>query len=241
MDSFFSGDVPNRFSLFSASHITMIILYLIMIVTLVISYRKLAANQTLTNFLRWLFAGILFISVSSYHMWMASNDTWLLGHSLPLHITSLSGFLAIYALISFNKRLIRVTFFIGFLSTGLAVMTPDLAYDFPHYRYWQFFLHHMIVSVSSLYLVLVTDIQITLKHLFTIFGGLLVYAFIIGVFVNPTLDANYLFLSRPPVNETIINYLGSGPIYIVSLVFIGFFAFLLSFGFYQFVKGFKQK
>ena len=236
MDFWFSGDVQSRFSLFSSSHMAMIVLYLVLLAAILLNYKKIAANQQLKNRIRWSFAGILIISVVSYHTWMIVNDTWRLGHSLPLHITSLSGILAIFSLITLNKKLIKMTFFIGFVSTGLAVITPDLAHDFPHYRYWQFFLHHIVVSVASLYLVLVIDLHITLKHCLTVFGGLLVYALVIGVIVNPALDANYLFLSGAPANETLLNHLGSGAIYIVSLVAIAFVVFLLSFGFYKLVK-----
>lgn len=139
MDAWFGGDVIDRFSLFGPSHIAMIALYLILLGAIIFSHRKIAANDTLKHMFRWSLAGLLIISVTSYHIWMVVNDSWRLGHSLPLHICSLSGILAIFALITNNKKLIMITFFLGFIPAGLTVITPEVAHGFPHYRFWQFF------------------------------------------------------------------------------------------------------
>jgi len=235
VENWFGGFAHDRFTLFSTSHIVMIILYFIVLVTLLYSYKTFPAKPYLSSAFRWTLAGVLFISETTYQIWMIVNDNWRLAYSLPLHICSLAGILAIIALITRNKKLIIITFFLGFIPAGLTIITPELAFDYPHYRYWQFFLHHIVLSFVSLYLVLGSTVKITFKTTLTAFGALLLYALVIGAFINPMIGGNYLFLSASPANDTFINFLGSGPMYIVNLVIVGFVVFLLSFGVYRFV------
>ncbi len=35
----------------------------------------------------------------------------------------------------------------------MALITPELPYDYPHFRYWKFFIHHIVISWSSIFLV----------------------------------------------------------------------------------------
>jgi hypothetical integral membrane protein (TIGR02206 family) len=164
---------------------------------------------------------------------MVVNDMWHPSHSLPLQICSIAVILAIIALVTLNKNVIIITFFVGFIPAGLTIITPELTFDFPHYRFWHFFLHHIILSCVSLYLVLVYKVNITFKTTMAAFGALLLYALVIGIFINPMFGGNYLFLSNSPENETLINFLGTGVIYIVNLVIAGFVVFMISFGIYK--------
>jgi len=233
MENWFGSIINDRFTLFSTSHTLMIILYFIVLMVLFFHYKKVTASSRFSNILRWTLAVFLLLSETTYQIWMAVNDIWRLEYSMPLHICSLAGMLAIIALTTRNKHIIIFTYFLGFLPAGLTIITPELAFDYPHYRYWQFFLHHIVLSCSSFYLVLTSRVNITLKTALTAFGVLLFYALVVGAFINPVLGGNYLFLSASPANDTIINFLGSGIFYIVNLVIVGFFVFLLSFGVFK--------
>src|SRR5690625_1249709 len=229
MENWFGGIVQERFILFSTSHIVMILLYFLVLTVLLFNHKKITANPHFSSMFRWLLAGFLLLSEATYQIWMAVNGMWRIEYSLPLHICSLSGILAVIALVSRNKNVIIITFFLGFIPAALTIITPELGFDYPHYRYWQFFLHHIVLSCVSLYLVLASKVNITFKTTLAAFGTLLLYALVIGALINPMLDGNYLFLSASPANDTIINFLGSGIVYIVNLVMVGFLVFIISF------------
>lgn len=241
MENWFGGTVDEGFTLFSTSHIFMIILYLVLLIALLYSYKKITAKPYLGSTFRWSLAGFLLFLEITYQTWMIVNDMWRPSHSLPLQICSLAFILAIIALVTLNKNVIIFTFFIGFIPAGLTIITPELNFDFPHYRFWHFFLHHIVLSCVSLYLVLAHKVAITFKSTLAAFGILLLYAFVIGVVINPMFGGNYLFLSDSPENETLINFLGSGVIYIVNLVIVGFIVFLLSFGIYKWIGSWKKR
>ncbi|MFA1821120.1 TIGR02206 family membrane protein [Virgibacillus oceani] len=235
MENWFGGTAHEGFTLFSTGHIFMIILYFVVLIALLYSYKKATANPSFRRTLRWSFAGFLLFLEITYQTWMVANDMWHPSHSLPLQICSLAFILAAIALVTLNKSMIVLTFFLGFIPAGLTIITPELNFDFPHYRYWHFFLQHIVLSLVSLYLVLAHKVKITFKTTMAAFGALLLYALVIGVFINPMFGGNYLFLSDSPENETLINFLGTGVIYIVNLVIAGFVVFLISFGIYKMV------
>jgi hypothetical integral membrane protein (TIGR02206 family) len=233
MENWFDGTAHDRFTFFGTSHIVMIILYFLVLIALLYSYKKILAEPFLLSAVRWSLAGFLLLLETTYQIWMAVNDMWHPSHSLPLQICSMAVILAIIALVTLNKNMIIITFFVGFIPAGLTIITPELTFDYPHYRFWHFFLHHIILSWVSLYLVLVYKVKITFKTTLAAFGALLLYALVIGAFINPMFGGNYLFLSESPENETLINFLGSGIIYIVNLVIVGFAVFIISFGIYK--------
>lgn len=235
MERWFGGTAEDQFVFFSTSHIFMIILYVVALTALLYSFKKFAVKPYLLNIFRWSFAAFLILSEITYQVWMAVNDMWHPGHSLPLQICTLAGIMAIIGLITRNKSIMIFTFFIGFIPAGLTIITPELSFDYPHFRYWQFFLFHIILSCTSLYFILAHKVTITFKTTLKAFMVLLVYAFFIGVFINPMFGGNYLFLSDSPANETLINFLGSGMMYITNLVIVGFIVFLISFAIYKLV------
>jgi len=241
MEEWFGGSAHDGFTFFSTSHIVMIIFYFIILIALLYIYKKILARPFLLNTIRWSLAGFLLLLEITYQIWMVVNDMWHPSHSLPLQICSIAVILAIIALATLNKNMIIITFFVGFIPAGLTIITPELTFDFPHYRFWDFFLHHIILSCVSLYLVLVYKVRVTFKTTLAAFGVLLLYALVIGAFINPMFGGNYLFLSDSPENETLINFLGTGGIYIVNLVIVGFVVFMISFGIYKMVVRLREE
>ncbi|WP_083334839.1 YwaF family protein [Sediminibacillus halophilus] len=108
----------------------------------------------------------------------------------------------------------------------LALITPDLPYGAEHFRFWKFFLHHIAISWTGIFLVLSIPIRITLASMLRAFLFLVSYALVVGVLINPLTGANYLYLARPAA-DTLLNHFGSGIIYYINLVTATFVAFVL--------------
>lgn len=219
------------FTAFGTSHITIILIYFIVMLTLIFTYKKINKKQYHT--LRWVLFSILILAELSYQVWAATNGIWSMKEQLPLHLCSIASIVGAIALITQHKKLITITFFIGFIPPFLALLTPELPYDFPNFRFFIFFIHHITISFVALFLVLTNDVQLTLKSTFETYGYLLVYAGIIGIFVNPNIKSNYLYLANPPSTSTPLDLLGSGANYYLQLTLLGLVVFIGLYYFYR--------
>ena len=85
---------------------------------------------------------------------------------------------------------------------------------------------------TSLFLVVTSSVRITWKDMTNSYLLLVGYALIIG-FLNPLMDANYLYLEHPPTVFTPLSLMGEGMIYYLNLAFTAFLAFAFMYGFYK--------
>ncbi|GAA0594246.1 TIGR02206 family membrane protein [Virgibacillus siamensis] len=228
------------FTAFGLSHLIMLAIYFFGIILFFISRKKIRSKSTLYNIIRWLLFGILVFSEIIYHIWAAVNGIWSLREHIPLHLCGITGITGAIALFNHNKKLIRITFFFGLIPAFLAVVTPELPYDFPHFRYWKFFIHHIVISWVSLFLAAANSIEITLKSLLESYGYILLYAALIGFFVNPVLGSNYLYLADTPTADTPLDLLGSGLMYYFNLCLLAFIVFFIQYKVYNFFMRNKQ-
>jgi hypothetical integral membrane protein (TIGR02206 family) len=229
MESWFGKTIEKSFEAFSTNHMMMLAVYLFVLVSLFITYKKILYHHQVLQTIRWLLFGLLFISELSYQVWAVVNDVWNLRDHMPLHLCGLASITAMIALVTKNKTLILLTFFIGIIPAFLALVTPELAYNYQHYRFWKFFIHHMAISWTGVFLILTNEIKITLPSLLKTFFFVLLYALVIGVFVNPALGSNYLYLSNKPISSTPLDILGKGYWYYQNLIIAAFIVFLFLF------------
>ncbi|MEC5425813.1 TIGR02206 family membrane protein [Virgibacillus sp. C22-A2] len=230
MEEWFGKISNEHFIPFSFSHIAMILIYIVALVILLITYKKYAESDLLLNVFRWSIIVTLTLSELSYQTWSVVNGSWSAGESLPLHLCSIAGIIVIIGLATYNKKIITISFFIGFLPALLAIVTPELTYNYTHFRFWHFFIHHIVLSFASIFLLLSSSVKITVKYTLEAYGYLLIYAAIIGFLINPTLNSNYLFLSNTPTADTLFDVLGDGIWYYINLCLLGLVVFIGQFG-----------
>jgi hypothetical integral membrane protein (TIGR02206 family) len=129
-------------------------------------------------------------------------------------------------LITKRRFVFEVVYFFGLAGALQALITPELFYTFPHFRFLHFFIAHFAIILSILYMVWVEGASITLRSVFKSFIVLNLFA-LIALFTNIATGANYMFLARKPQNPSILDFLGPYPWYILSLEVIAFVMFLL--------------
>ncbi|WP_042142164.1 TIGR02206 family membrane protein [Paucisalibacillus sp. EB02] len=241
MGEWFGSKSIAAFNIFGWHHVLMITLYLIGMGYLLIYFNKLKQEKRLAQILRWGLFIILVCSELSYQIWGIINGTWNSAEFLPFQLCSIAGILTMLALLTQNHKLIQIVFFVGIVPSFLAVITPELQHGYPHFRFWQFFIHHIVLSWGSLYLVVSNPITITFKKTMEAYVFLLVYAGIIGFLVNPIFEANFLFLARTPSANTPLDLLGIGFWYYFNLCLVGLIVFLTLFVIYKLFRHFAQK
>lgn len=214
----FEGD---SFTLFSFSHIAMLIVAGISIIML-----YFFRNSGIVSYIKLLILFCLIGSELSLNIWYLANGVWDVAYTLPLQLCSLSLYLSIFMLVMKKYALFEITFFLGLGGALQALITPELYYDFPHFRYFHFFIAHISIVLASLYMVLVVKYKPTFKSVLKSMLALNLIAIFVYT-MNELTGGNYMFLSKKPSNPSLIDYLGEYPWYLVSLELVASILFFI--------------
>ena len=173
-------------------------------------------------------AGMLAASEASLYAWYTINHTWGL-YALPFQLCTMMLWLSVVLLLTQNRRLYDVVFFLGLLGALQAVVTPNLDQTFPSFRYFHFFLAHAAIIGAGIYMTAVAGYWPNLRSVFRALGWLNGLAFIAGI-VNAATGENFMFLARKPDTPSLLDVLAPWPWYILELEVVAFVLCLLLLG-----------
>lgn len=219
---FYDPSVP--FHMWQTTHILTIVFIVLMTLLLYFFRHELQQHRKI---IRLTVGWTLILSRLSLDVWYVSTDQWTIQSSLPLELCSIASLICGIMLITQNKQLFEVFYFIAIGGAIQAILTPDLNFGFPQYRYIQFFLDHMLLFISPLLMIWLYNYTITRKSLIKSFIVLNIIAGIVFI-INGLLSANYMFLRQKPSAASLLDLLGPYPFYILSLelVTLGIFFIL---------------
>jgi hypothetical integral membrane protein (TIGR02206 family) len=229
--------IGERFQIFSISHIIMLLLLVSTVVAFYLLRNIMSSKGK--QAVRYCLAGFLLLSELTLYMWYNYTGVWNPIDSLPFQLCSISLMLSIVMLLTRNFLLFEVTFFLGVGGALQAMLTPELAYDFPHYRYFHFFLAHIAIILASFYMIWFEGYRPTMKSVWKAFAALNMLAGIVFI-VNKVTGGNYMFLSRKPTTPSLIDLLGPYPWYLLSLEVAAFGIFCLIYLPFSFVEEKKR-
>ncbi|WP_200411702.1 YwaF family protein [Virgibacillus salexigens] len=215
------------FNQFGISHVIILVIYIVAFVLIIALSHHQHTQKFFVQLTHWLLFTILILSEISYQWWTLTTGIWNLQEHIPLHLCGIASITGAIALATKSQKLSYITFYIGFIPALLALITPELPYDFPHFRYWKFFIHHMAISLTSIFLLLFIVQSITFRSVLETYGYLLAYAIFIGFIINPLFQSNYLYLSSTPTAKTPLDLLGDGWLYYLSLCILAFLVFVV--------------
>lgn len=139
------------------------------------------------------------------------DDFW--NHVLPLQMCGASLFLTIVMLIGRSRLLFQLLYFWGLGGAGVALLTPDTPYVFPHFLYITFFTSHALIIIGVAYMMVNFGYRPTLRSLVGTCIFTIIY--ILAMFpVNALLGTNYLFISDKPSSASPLDLMGPWPWYI---------------------------
>ncbi|WP_035297529.1 TIGR02206 family membrane protein [Brevibacillus thermoruber] len=213
------------FRLFSVPHLAALGLLCCAALILYLSrarWRKRAANRVL----RLSLAALLLATELSFQWWHVLTGSWSAAYTLPLQLCSVSLLLSVLMLVRKSYRLYEITYFTGLGGAGQALLTPDLFYPFPHFRFFHFFIAHAAIILACLHMTWVEQYRPTHRSLWKAMGFLNLLLPVVVV-VNLVTGGNYMFLSQKPANPSLLDYLGPYPWYILSLEAVALVLFYL--------------
>jgi hypothetical integral membrane protein (TIGR02206 family) len=217
-------DAP-AFRVFSVTHLSA--LAVVLVVAAVMIYAARRRVQPLQRVLEVTLA-VLLILQWPISFWVAWDMGYLtVNNSYPLHLCDLGALLGVLALLTHKRGLFELVYFWGLAGTLQGLITPALTQDWPHPRYFLFFVNHGGVVIAALYGVLGLGFIPRASAKWRAWFYILGYAVVVGLF-DWAVGANYGFLRHKPETKSLFDALGPWPWYIgvTSLLALVFFILL---------------
>lgn len=226
MSDWLDAQSPNTFTAFSMTHFTALIIGVLLLAALFAGRHWLRRDERRRTRARYALAAVLILCELSLNLWYWSENLFSLSDTLPLELCSISLYLCIPMLLLRNRTIFQIVYFTGIGGAMQALLTPVLYYDFPHYRFIEFFIAHLAIIAAALYMVWVERFRPTLKSIGITMGFLNVLLVIVYT-VNSFTGGNYMFVSRKPEIASLLDVLGPHPWYLLSLEVVALALFLL--------------
>ena len=210
----------SDFQTFGPPHLWAMALTVAVPVSLIVLCRK-ARSPTLTRWVRWTLAAVLIGNEIGYYGYKLAlyGPSELVRETLPLHICGVGLYLTAWVLIHPNQLAYETAYFWGLAGTFQAIITPSVTQEFPHVRFFQFFLCHSGIVAGVLVATFVMRMRPRKGSVLRTF--LLTNALMVVVaLADWALGANYMFLCAPPAGESFFFFLPH-PWYILFLEPVG--------------------
>lgn len=224
----------KTFEAFSLSHLLAIGFFILLIGVMITFRHALQRRPKLRRGLE-LGAAVMMLALQAiFYVW-----TFALGEAswelLPLGMCHLSMYLTSLALILNNEKIFRFIFPWAVMGSILSLVIADLLYEFPHFRFFHYFLNHGTFLTANLYLLVVRKWRFPYRSLLISAGILLVFSLMMRV-INPLLGTNHLFMDHLPVSAQPLYYWLGDPWWILGFMFSVVIMFHLVYGLSHLLK-----
>jgi hypothetical integral membrane protein (TIGR02206 family) len=136
--------------------------------------------------------------------------------ALPMHLCDWASIAVIITLVWRRQLLYELAYFWGLAGTLQAVLTPDLAEQFPNPFFISFFVEHCGIIVGVLFMTWGLGMRPRPGAVWRVFLWTQFYV-VCAAGVNWTFATNYGYLTHKPVHSSLLDYFGPWPWYILSL------------------------
>lgn len=208
---FFGQGDEVEFSAFSLAHFLPILLAA-GVIWLVWRYRDKLAASRYDKHLRYILAFLMILSEMSYYWRLVGVPS--LGPNpidhLPITVCGWAVVFGSYMLIGKSQALFDITYFWLLTGSVFALLTPTvITYTGPtRYRYYQFWMEHLLGYVAIFYMIFVHKMRPNKRSFvkaYVSFAALAVVAYFTNRMLGP--GANYLFMARPEDTPSILDIL----------------------------------
>jgi hypothetical integral membrane protein (TIGR02206 family) len=216
---------PRRFVLFGGDHLAALGLTVVAAAALSALARRHRADG-LGGWLRLALAFLLLAGVGTYVVTEILKGEVHPLEFLPLHLCDAAIFLGVFALVTRHPGASELLYFWAFAGGTLALLTPEVWYAFPDWRFLIFFSMHGLTIVAAAVLTFGFGCRPRPGAAWRAFGWTAAYAALVAV-LNLVLGANFLYLRAKPATATLLDHFGPWPWYIAVSAAIGLALFHL--------------
>ncbi len=172
-----------------------------------------------TRWARWSLAVAILGFWAGEYVADAFEGIWSVQFTLPLQLTDLVSATAIVALLTEADWAVELVYFWAFTATLQAVLTPDLAYDFPNWFYFTYFGYHVGAIIAAVLLVYGLGHRPRRSAMWRTLAATLAWAVVAGT-ADAITGGNYMYLAWKPTHGSLLSVLGPWPWYIAATIAI---------------------
>jgi len=220
------------FHAFGAAHLTVIFLTIavpFILAAIVVRTKSQLAERAIVFSL----SALLIFNYIFYMMRVRQFGAVSWQQILPLQLCDWGMVVVIVAMLSGNQRWFEVAYFWGIGGTLQAVLTPNLPYGFPDFRFFSFFISHSGIIAGVVFLMLVHKYRPYPMAIVRVFLWTELY-FVITVMADAYTGYNYGFLLHKPEAFSLLSFLSDWrPLYLIQmhgLALVFFIVLYLPFG-----------
>ncbi|MEY2481279.1 MAG: hypothetical protein QOI04_2206 [Verrucomicrobiota bacterium] len=159
----------------------------------------------------------LILNYAAYLIFIRRNAPMPWQNTLPLQLCDWGMFVIIVAMWRESLRWLEVAYFWGIGGTLQAVLTPNLHFGFPDFRFFSFFLSHSGMIIGVIFLMLIRKYRPRFMSIFRVFAWSELY-FVVTLIADEITGVNYGFLLHKPEAFSILNFLADWrPLYLFQL------------------------
>lgn len=189
------------------------------------AWTRLDKNDPRERQLRGVWGGfVIGVNLWSLVYWFLPAR-WDVRESLPLQLCDLACLVAAVAMLTRQRWAHTLLFFWGIGLSTQAFITPTLKFYPGHMEFWLFWLVHLAIVGSAIYLLVVRRYRPTLRDLGLALAITVVWL-VAMLILNPILGSNYGYVANTlPQNRTVIDVLGPWPlrVFILGAIVIAIF------------------
>jgi hypothetical integral membrane protein (TIGR02206 family) len=205
--------MAQSFVLFGHAHLTTLATIAAMTLAGVTAARRHRPSRVLL--LRWAVAAAL-AGAHVAEQLVAWRQGWYAPDLLPLQLCDIAAMLAVYGLLTLDRRAIEPLYFFALAGTLPALVTPELDVTFPHFRFVIYFVQHGLTVMAPVVLVFGLGLRPSrgawLRAVFLVNTCAAVAAL-----ANAALGTNFMYLRSKPAGATPFDYFGPWPGYLFAL------------------------
>ena len=203
------------FSLSSSSHIIFTIICIVVIVFLPRIF--INKNDSSKNILIIGIISLILVNqgMDFFREGYGANN-WKLG--LPLHLCDFSSASIILYFITKRREFFLFAFFAGIAGAGMAILTPDVLYSFPHIDYLRHMIGHSMILLGVTYAIIVDNQRPQLKDVHRILAVLSVFLLMmypINTWLGP--PANYWYVIEKPPGFNVTDLMRDAPYHMIDI------------------------
>ncbi|REK77832.1 TIGR02206 family membrane protein [Paenibacillus paeoniae] len=214
--------------MFSVQHMAAVVFAILVFAAIALSRKRLRGERGGRIF-RFGLAGLLVACEIALQTSYVLEGSWGAG-SLPFQLCSLTLLLSAAGLAFQIRGLYSIIYFLGTLGALQALATPNLDVAFPHFRYFHFFIAHIGIISSAVYLMTVEKYRPTLRSAFGAWIWLHALAIPAAIVNLATGTTNFMFLARKPATASMLDLLAPWPWYLLQLEAVAVLLCLILYG-----------
>jgi len=230
-------DAPE-FQPYGLPHLTVVFLTIALPFVLAAIVRR-TRSERIEKLIIAILSGVLVLNYVVYLVFIRSHGVVDWREMLPMQMCDWGMFVVIVAMWSGNQRWFEVAYFWGIGGTLQAVLTPNLRFGFPDWRFISFFTSHCGIIIGVVFLMLTRRYRPYPMSIVRVWLWSEFY-FVVTLITDELTGFNYGFLLHKPEAFSILSLLSdSWPLYLVQMhgvALLFFLALYAPFAAFDFVR-----